>query len=569
MKVTVNKTKLTLFWGATVADAIRAYYVHLEQQVPSPLPEVRDAYGNSVAHDGALTDGSQLTIKRGRKNMKNKILSALLVLLVLTSCGTSKRVTEKPIADREVILLAVNDMHATIDNFPRLAFMVDSLRALYPDMLLVTAGDNQTGSPINDQYHEKGRPIIELMNAVGFDISAVGNHEFDVGVKNFETHTKIARFDYLCANLSSPQGMEFDIKPYKIITMPNGLKVGFVSVLDLNPNNQPDCHPDNIIGFSFANPYETAQKYLHLKDSTDLLIYINHLGFENDVKLANTFPKGAVDLIIGGHSHTKVDKEQIHNEILITQAERRLKYATLIRLVVRPDGQVNRSMQLLTVGQTGNEQAAVRAMVDEYNNNPEMQEVIAKAPFEFRTTDELGYWMADALKATAKTEIAVINKGGVRIDHLSAGDITRKIILTIDPFGNQVVTMNLTGHELKAFVSNMFGQDEYMLMYPSGMHLSYTVEEKDGFKLIDLELINEDGTPFDMDKTYSVATNSYVIVTANFQRQDPGKTLSITTAEGWINWLLEEKTVKNYQEVKRVFVNESVDSYQLSVDSKQ
>ncbi len=491
--------------------------------------------------------------------MKKTTLLGLLALLILAGCGTSKSgsaksVSEKAVADREVTLLAVNDMHATIDNFPRFAFMVDSLRILYPEMLLVTAGDNQTGSPINDQYHEKGLPMIELMNAVKFDLSAVGNHEFDVGVKNFETHTQIAGFDYLCANLKSPEGMEFAIHPYKIITMPNGLKVGFVSVLDLNPNNQPDCHPDNITGFSFTNPYETAQQYLHLKDSADVLIYMNHFGFENDVKLANSFPKGVVDLIIGGHSHTKVDKEQIHNDILITQAERRLKYATLIHLTVSPDGQVSRSMQLLTVGKTGSESVDVRAMVDEYNNNPEMQEVIAEALFDFRTTDELGYWMADALQATAKTDIAVINKGGVRVDDLPAGGVTRKIILTIDPFGNQVVTLNLTGHELKAFVSDMFGRDEYRLMYPAGMHLNYTVEGEVDVKLIDIEFLNEDGTPFDMDRTYSVATNSYVLATAIFDREDPGKTLSITTAEGWINWLLKEKTVKSYQEEKRVFI---------------
>ena len=392
--------------------------------------------------------------------MKNKILSILLVLLVLTGCGTSKHVTQKAVVDREIIVLAVNDMHAAIDNFPRLAFMVDSLRTLYPDMLLVSAGDNQTGNPNNDQYHEKGLPIIELMNAVKFNLSAVGNHEFDVGVKNFETHTNIAHFDFLSANIKSPERMNFNIKPYKIITMSNGLKVGFVSVLDLNPNNQPDCHPDNIKGFSFSNPYQTAQKYLHLKDSADLLIYVTHLGFENDVKLANTFPKGTVDMIIGGHSHTKVEKEQIHNGILITQAERRLKYATLIHLTVLPDGQVNRSMQLLSVDKDGNEHPAIRTMVDEYNSNPEMIEEIAETPFGFRTTDELGYWMADALKVTGKTNIAVINKGGVRIDKLPAGAISRKTILTIDPFGNQVVTLNLTGHELKAFITNVFGQDD-------------------------------------------------------------------------------------------------------------
>ncbi len=487
--------------------------------------------------------------------MKSRILSVLLVVLAITGCGTSKNVTQKVAVEKEVVILAVNDMHAAIDNFPRLAFMVDSLRAIHPGMLLVSAGDNQTGNPINDQYHEKGRPIVELMNAAGFDLSAVGNHEFDAGAKVFANNLQIANFDFLCANMTAPKGMNFNVKPYKIIRMKNGLKVGFVSLLDLNPSGVPDCHPDNLVGFSFADPYKTAQKYLYLKDSTDLLLFITHLGFENDVKLANSLPNGAIPLIIGGHSHTKVDKEQIHNGIMITQAERRLKYATLIRLKVSPEGQVSRSMKLLNVGGKGSEQAAIRAMVDRYNNNPHMKETIAKAPFEFRSTDELGYWMADAIRATAKTEIALVNRGGVRIDHLPAGDVTRQTIFTIDPFGNQAVTINLTGHELKAFITNMFGQDDYRLMYPSGMHLKYTVAEN-GSKLVNLELLNEDGTPLDMNKTYSVATNSFVLATANFQRKDPGKTLSITTAEGWINWLMQEKTVKNYQVVKRVIVVE-------------
>ena len=546
MKVFVNRTELKIFEGAVVADALRMYYSKHKKQVPEPLPEVKDAYGNSVAHDGALSDGSRLKVK---------ILSLLLVLFVLSSCGTSKKLAEQKHSNRAVTILAVNDMHATIDNFPRLAFIVDSLRNLYPDMLLVSGGDNQTGGPINDQYPQKGLPMIELMNDLQFHLSAVGNHEFDVGIENFETHTNIAKFNFLCANIEPPKGMNFDIKPYKIFSMPNGLKVGFVSIIDLSPAQIPDCHPDNLVGFNFTDPMETAHQYLHLKDSTDLLIYLTHYGFEKDVILANSFPKGIVDLIIGGHTHTRVEKEQIHNDVLITQAERRLKYATLIHLDVRSDGKVDRSMQLLEVGNKGSEHPAMRAKVDEYNNNPEMLAVLAHAPFAFRTTDELGYWMADALQGTAKTQIAVVNKGGVRIDNLPAGEVTRKTILTIDPFGNRAVTLNLTGHELKAFISNMFGQDEYRVMYPAGVHLKYSVNE-DASQLLDLELLNEDGTPFDMDKTYSVASNSYVLSIAVFDRKDPGQALAITTAEGWINWLNEVKTVKNYQEIKRIFINQ-------------
>ena len=102
-------------------------------------------------------------------------------------------------------------------------------------------------------------------------------------------------------------------------------------------------------GFSFHPPLETAKTLVHLCDSGDLFVMLNHFGFEGDVEVAKAMPPGTVHLIIGGHSHTKVEKEQIHNGIMITQAENKLKYATLIRLTVRPDGQVARSMQLLPV----------------------------------------------------------------------------------------------------------------------------------------------------------------------------------------------------------------------------
>lgn len=493
--------------------------------------------------------------------MIKKILS-LLMVTVLASCSTSQQVAEHtktpgvetPVV-REVTILAVNDMHANIDDFPKLAYMVDELRVQYPDMLLVSAGDNQTGNPMNDQYAEKGRPIIDLMNALKFDLSAVGNHEFDFGIEGFEKHTKFANFDFISANMSWPKNRNLNIKPYKNLTLDNGLKLSFVSVIDLNERNQPDAHPDNLKEFKFADPYKTAQQYLYLADESDVLIYVTHLGFENDVKLANSFPAGVVDLIIGGHSHTKVDAEQTHNGVLITQAQNRLKYATLIRLKVHADGTLERAMSLLPVATSKNEQSAMRSLVDKYNQNPHMMKVIAKAPYKFQSREEIAYWMADAMKATAKTDIALVNRGGVRIDELAAGDITRKSIFSIDPFGNLLATVNMTGHELKRFISNMFTQDEYRFMYPAGLVLKYSTADKNS-KLVNLELFNEDGTPLDMDATYRVVTTSYVLSVVKYDRKDPGQSLAITSAEGWIDWLLGGAEIKNYQTVKRTYVNE-------------
>ena len=265
----------------------------------------------------------------------HKVIYAVLLLgtSFIISCGTSRKVAEIPKA-KTIEILAVNDMHAALDNFPRLAFMADSLRKIYPDLLLVSAGDNQTGNPVNDQYPEKGMPIIELMNALHFDMSAVGNHEFDSRLKGFEYITHKANFDFLGANIGLPKDADFRIKPYKIVKSPNGIKTAFLTLLQVNSTGIPDTHPDNVKGFTFADHIKTANDYFFLKDSGDVFVMLNHLGFEDDVLLANQLPVDVVDLIIGGHSHTKIDSDQIHNGIMITQAERRLKYATLIKLTI-------------------------------------------------------------------------------------------------------------------------------------------------------------------------------------------------------------------------------------------
>ncbi len=216
-------------------------------------------------------------------------------------------------------------------------------------MLLVAAGDNQTGNPVNDQYPEKGLPMIELMNAVGFDLSAVGNHEFDSRPGGFSNLTHKADFSFICANISANDSLDIRFSPYKIITLPNGLETG----VSRTSANQSERH-SRFSSRQYKRIYlplsrsTTAPEYLYLKDQSDIFIALTHLGFENDVRLAETMPAG-IDLIIGGHSHTKVAKEQIFNGVLITQAENKLKYGTLITLTVKSDGSLQRKMELIDI----------------------------------------------------------------------------------------------------------------------------------------------------------------------------------------------------------------------------
>ena len=96
----------------------------------------------------------------------------LLMLIVLTASAQSRR---------ELHILSINDPHAAIECMPRLGYVADSLRALYPDLLILSAGDNRSGDPINDMNEIPAYPMVALMNQIGFHATAVGNHEFDSG----------------------------------------------------------------------------------------------------------------------------------------------------------------------------------------------------------------------------------------------------------------------------------------------------------------------------------------------------------------------------------------------------
>ena len=489
--------------------------------------------------------------KMKTKSTPQKLIYGIFLLstTLLISCSTSRKIVEIPKA-KTIEILAVNDMHAAIDNFPRFAFMVDSLRTIYPDLLLVSGGDNQTGNPSNDQYPEKGMPIVELMNAVNFDLSAVGNHEFDSRLAGFKKITHKATFDFLCANIELPKESEFRIKPYRIVKLPNGLKAAFVSFLDINDNGIPDTHPDNTKGFVFKDPFQTANEYLMLKDSCNVFIMLNHMGFEEDLKLANQLPAKTVDIIIGGHSHTKVDKAEIHNGIMITQAERKLKYATLIKLAVGTDAKVDKEMQLLTVGKKGNTRDDIQTMVDGYNNNPTLTEIIATAEDDFSSFEELGYLMTDAIRIASGTDAAFLNPGGVRIAKLDKGPVRTKNVYEMDPFGNEIVLFKLSGHEIRNLLLSAFILDEFIPMYPSGMTTRYLLHS-DG-KLKDVELTGTDGKPLDMNKIYSVVMNDYMASSYKFKHEDPGQGLFRASAETTIEYLKGLKSIPSYRGVRRV-----------------
>ena len=474
-------------------------------------------------------------------------LVAVVVFLVLRNQHSESNeaaeatvTKEAPVdaAEAEIVILSVNDMHSNIDLFPKFATLVDSLRAVYPDMLLFSAGDNRTGNPVNDQYNPVNYPMITLMNTVGFDLSAVGNHEWDGNIVNLQNDIERADFPFVCANVFIPDNVNLDIKPF--VTMQRqGVTMAVVGMIEVRHGDIPGTHPDNLKQVSFKRPEVVLPDYKYLRNENDVVLLLSHCGFEDDVELAQANPW--LDAIIGGHSHTLVDHPSETNGVVITQSGSHLKYATLLKIKVKDHKVVGKETVVLNVNARREEKPEVKAMLDEFNDAPALNEALAVATTKFENPEELGSMLCDALCEISGADFAFQNTGGIRITHLKKGPITVKDVYSIDPFNNEVVVYQMTGEQVKKFILNNYRKNGGYPSYVSGM--TYKVSD-------DGRNVWVNGNGFSTKKVYKVAFNSYIASTVNIESVDEGESMFMTSEEMLIEFLKRHKTV-DYQGVVR------------------
>jgi 5'-nucleotidase len=416
--------------------------------------------------------------------------------------------------------------------------MVDSLRAIYPDMLLFSAGDNRTGNPVNDQYDPVNYPMIELMNRTGFDLCAVGNHEWDGSIASLQNDIERADFPFLCANVSIPKTNNLDIKPF--ITMEQqGVKMAVVGMIEIRHDGIPGAHPDKLKGLSFKRPEVVLPEYKYLRNENDVVILLSHCGLEDDLELAQANPW--LDAIIGGHSHTLIEHPSETNGVLITQSGSHLKNATLVKLRVKDHKVIGKEAIVLDVNKVRKEKPEIKQLVNEFNDAPALNEPIAVAKTKFETPEELGCLITDALREVSGADFAFQNTGGVRITHLKKGPITVKDVYSIDPFNNEVVVYKMTGAQVKKFILNTYRKNGGYPSYVSGMN--YSVSD-DGNTV----WIRDAG--FSTHNVYKVAMNSYMASTVTIESEDEGQSMFMTSEEMMIEFLRNHKEV-DYQGIVR------------------
>ena len=446
---------------------------------------------------------------------------------------------------REIHILAANDMHAQIEVFPQLAALADSLRTIDPSLLIFSAGDNRTGNPINDKYILQGYPMVALMNQVGFNGSALGNHEFDA--LSLKRLIGLSNFRYICANAFPSDSSGIRIVPCQVFDV-EGLKVGVIGCIQLNPKGIPSTHPDNLNGISFKPAEEIIPQYEYLSKECDATILLSHLGYPDDIKMAEQFPW--LDLIIGGHTHTQLNGNEVKNGVLITQNRNKLHRVTYITLTVEDGKVVDKKAEYIDVRKYPKTVKVVEEMARFYNDNPTLRRILAIADTPFEAREELGCMMCDAFMEATGAEIGIVNPGGVRIESHPQGDITVRDVLEMDPFDNHAVVLELTGNEIAHMMLTYCHNTLYSLPYVGGITCEITLEEQFPEKIKCIKLLTLDGKKLNMKKKYKVVTNNYIPATSEIP-EGSDHILNLETSD-IIMQFLEKKKVVSYQGVSRL-----------------
>ena len=393
------------------------------------------------------------------KTVKKSTLKKYILLLLLTALHLSCSNNDIPISSekesKNLTIFILNDIHGQIDNFAKVKHLVDQEK-IKTNVILTSAGDIFSGNPIVDNYPEKGFPIIDIMNRVGFDISVIGNHEFDYGEVNLKNRMLQANFDWVCANVETNTSVIPQPAAYTTITK-NNLKITFLGLVETDGKENatiPSTHPWRVQNLIFERPENVVANYTNTKEqeNADLLIALTHIGYSKndgkmgDLQLAIQYP--FFDLIIGGHSHSKID--QVANNIPIFQAGSYLNHIGKIELTIENKAIKHINYQLIDLNTITQEDAEIKNLIATYNNAPSFKEVIGFSELDHQR-NQVGNFTADALRLQMGVDIAFQNTGGVR-SNLNYGDITKKEIFQILPFNNDAITYNMTVAEIKNFL---------------------------------------------------------------------------------------------------------------------
>jgi len=459
-------------------------------------------------------------------------LARLVLVLALFACATPPPPARTESPSVHLVILHTSDVHGQvrprpatwidredpppIGGLPRVAAYVrevhEELCGAEGGVLVVDAGDWYQGTP--EGSVGGGLEFLRAMSEVGYDALCIGNHDLDLGIAHLESLLAEVELPTVLANVWEGDELVDWAPPYRVFEVA-GLRVGIVGLL--TPVTPEITHPD-ARRLRFEDPIAAlARVRAELEDEVDWLLPLTHLGTTDDLQLARAHPDLA--LILGGHSHTYLKDGAREGEVLVCHVGS--KASAVGRTDLFFDGVTHellelryRIVDLLDAPAPEYVDARVEelcaALVEE--SEIEMSRVVGRlaAPLErnlgrYRSSPA-GNLLTDVMRARFGADVAIQNRGGIRCD-LAAGEVTRRDLFELLPFGNTLVAMTLSGAELTACVRAAVEGTAHSGLELSGLVVEVAVDDDENGRLVRL-LVG--GEPVEPDRDYRLVTNSFL-----------------------------------------------------------
>lgn len=436
---------------------------------------------------------------------------------------------------RDLIILHTNDTHSQIDpveadglgGVQRRKALVDSVRtaarANGDEVLLIDLGDAVQGTLYFNLY--RGEVENKLINALGYDMRILGNHEFDNGTESLARHWRDTRATALSTNYDFGQGPLAPLfKPYEIRTA-GGRKIGFIAI-NLRPKGMiSEGNYDTVEYLDAVTAANATAWHLKHNEKVDMVIALTHIGYApsgsgtSDTELARASQD--IDLIIGGHSHTLIDPSNPGKSVPWTLGDSK----GVDRIPVaqsgksgRHVGQVNINLDDMTVNTRvlpvdsrydNRLDPAIAAIIEPYRAGVDslMNHRVARSAMVLdKESPELTNWVADFVRdfgrdMVGEVDFAIANKGGIRRG-LPKGAVTEGQIESMLPFNNHLTVIELTGADILEALA--------VMTRTAGNGLSSEVDVTYYQPNNDIVSATVNGRPIDPARTYRVATVDYL-----------------------------------------------------------
>lgn len=483
--------------------------------------------------------------------MKKKILFFVSVLLL---CFTFFSCKEK-VNTNEIIIFYENDVHSQVDGYPKISALRNELALKENTKVgIVSVGDFIQGDSLCTI--SKGEYIINIMNLVGYDAVALGNHEFDYKIPRLFELTKMMKTKPICANLKNVKNNKNLFDSYKIVKYGNK-KIGYIGITTpstlskSSPKQFLDENNNYIYSFSEEELFDAVQKNIDKvkRKGVDYVVILSHLGSEFVLEkwsslelIKNT---SGIDVVLDGHSHSVIENEIVKdkdgNDVVLSSTG--TKFENIGKLTLSSDGKIKTEL-IPTKDITLIDEKVFDYISQIREENFILGEVvIGTSEVKLITHDEngkrlirntetnIGDFCADAFRLVTGSDIGVINGGGIRSGHPD-GEITLNSLLSIFPFNNTVCAAEVSGQDILDFLElsiMSYPNEQGSFYHVSGIRFTFDssipspvkLDEHENFvsvegtrRVLDVEILNSSGTyeKLNPEKIYTIASHNYLLL---------------------------------------------------------